>query len=104
MGFKNIGEWIMNKPKKQTVSHYNYSECAKYIGHKLGYDINNVNNNFDDYKNFWHILVDRIEPKNGSYICLSFEDGLEDLPEWSHEIVELFWAEFGRYEEYWLEW
>lgn len=100
----------MEKPKKKIVKHYDYNECAKYIAYKLG--IKNLRDcagkyseNKPDapYQDFWHVVMDQNDNvSNGSYVWIL--DDWYDCPEWAKPIADAFAEEFGKDEQFWVEW
>lgn len=96
----------MKKPEKQTVQHWNYQECEKYIAHKLGIkDLRDVDGRYlgnpdAKYKDFWNCVCEHNEMHNGCYVWIYADDF---YPDWAQPIVKAFVEEFGE-EEYWVEW
>lgn len=88
----------LKKPVPVTITKYDYSECAKYISQKLGYDIEDIG---DDGLDFWGFLCEELGIENGSLfqITSSYLDD-EDY----EKIVKAFVEEFGEdanYECWW---
>lgn len=104
----------MEKPEPKSIKRLDYHECAKYIEHKLGYDLRDVLGKFSkanrdnglwqttEYCDFWHFLMD---------VCGDVHNGCEIyMPEpkqakkaWQKVILEEFHKEFGD-GPYWVEW
>lgn len=92
----------MKKPTKKTIVCWDYNKCADYISKKLGKDIRNfagckfkVRGKDAPYQDFWHFLIDILNPSRGGFIHLSNE-WLDNCTEpWHKEIMEAFLVEFG---------
>lgn len=80
----------MNKPTPEIVEQLDYKECAEYIKHKYGSDI-------DD---FWASLCDNYPPHNGSYIWLWENPEMTDE---NKDTLKNFLEEFGE-GPYWVAW
>ena len=99
----------MEKPSKKSYEYLPYGKCAEYIAHVLGVkDLREVDGKFygnkdAEYKDFWHLLVDKKTVHNGCVITIYLEDadGAED---WQRQIIEAFVTEFGEGAEYWVDW
>jgi hypothetical protein len=99
----------MKKPEPRKIERLDYNECAKYIGEKLGYDLRDTLGKFkrqpyDDsieYRDFWHLIIDRCDIHNGCEFWMPEEDSAEE--DWQVPILKAFWEEFGE-GPYWVSW
>ena len=101
----------IKKPKLQSRKAYEYSDCAKWVEQKLGYDIRNTLGNRSpegfkerrEYRDWWHFIIDYLDVRNGCYISIE-KDLLENGNNWQNEITQAFIDEFGEDAEYWVWW
>lgn len=91
------------KPRKRTMTYFDYFEVAKYVEGVLGYDLRDTlgkyksDGNIDaEYRDFWHWLIDQVGISNGSFAHIPFLGDYEDcededmIPEWVKPILKVF--------------
>jgi hypothetical protein len=98
----------MKKPKLETMKYLDYSKCAKFIEHKLGYQLRDTLGKFSkalsediEYRDYWHFICDACDISNGSLFYLPMSTYGED---WQKEITKAFEEEFGADAEYMASW
>lgn len=95
---------------KVKFEYWDHHKCAEKIEKKLGYKLRDTLSKFSgkgvkevEYRDFWHFIVDRYDPHNGSIICINSELK-ERAKNWQKEILDAFVEEFGDFQKYWVEW
>lgn len=105
----------MKKPKPATYVAYDYDECEKYLSKKCGRDFRNYAGKTykqgDDspYQDFWHFIVDTLEPVRGGFFYMYPDELLEEkdylnLQGWQIEIINMFKEEFGDEIKFFTDW
>jgi hypothetical protein len=87
----------MNKPEKKHhhPKCYDYNEMVDYIEQKYGIQTRGYKSELDDeYRDFWHWIVDDGDIHNGCYFHLPEDWRDERYPWWVREIMELIVKEF----------
>ena len=82
----------MEKPQIQTKQYYDYSEIEQYISYLLGYDIDNHRLLDNEFRCFWHSIIDYYSVGNNDSFHIRSEDFGED---WEIEIAKKFEEEFN---------
>lgn len=94
----------MDKPTEQTriERFFDYHECVKYINEKHNCDIRNfersLNNGVGEHQDFWHYIVDTVEPNRGSFFYMDSEWAESEyyiMEEWQQTIYNWFMEEFA---------
>lgn len=98
---------VQKPTEKCQVRALDYDECAAYIAEKLGYPSKNPLRNFggDEYKDFWHLIIDQTDVGRGDVFWISSDHwDLDKVPEWARPIYDAFVDEFGPEATYWVDW
>ena len=117
----------MKKPKPQTKTALDYSDCMKYIDEKYGIKNRDYagchgkdGNPENPYQDFWHAVLGSYHPTKASYFLMPVKDTgtgdyhdtwlVDEDEKWAVEILELIRKEFEEYIdengfiEFWNDW
>jgi hypothetical protein len=94
----------MDKPTEQTriEKFFDYHECQDYINEKHNCDIRNfersLNNGVGEYQDFWHHVVDYVEPARGCFFEMDDDwanPEYTQMEDWQLTIFNWFMDEFA---------
>lgn len=105
----------MDKPTEQTRTEkfFDYHDCVEYLEEKHNCELRNFersrNNGVGEFQDYWHYVIDLVEPDRGSFFHMDngwFDDA--GMEEWQRQITEWFLEEFGegysREIRFWVDW
>ena len=88
-----------------------YHDCMKFLEQKYNFKSRNYYNNLDNYKDFWHYIIEDDGISNGSFFSL-WDGQFEDMDE--DDFRKIIWGyiekEFAEhideegFIEFWVEW
>lgn len=82
----------MEKPRIKTQQYYDYVEIEEYLSNLLGYNIDNFGKADNEFRSFWHSIVDIHNVGNNDSFYIKSKDFNED---WEIKIAKKFEEEFN---------
>ena len=116
VGHETPAQVKLPKPKKHTITYYDYHEVASYLEklHKKTFrdyanKFGKKGNENAEYQDFWHWIVECNDPiSNDSFIYLPDTSYIDepDTEPWKKEILQYFLDFLGEdyHEKLWVSW